>query len=359
MSEVRRDIITDTWVIVETGRETVPHNHKREVARTPACPFCSGNEAMTPNEICSIRRDGSWRVRVVPDKDPVLRIEGELARTGVGIHDMVTGTGANEVVVESPEHITNFAALGEEQISLVLATWRERLTDLYRDRRFRYVLVFKDHGTLAGGSTIEHVHSQVIALPATPRRVKDQLAGARSYFQYKERCIFCDILQDELERGDRVLLATDRFAVFAPYASRLPFELRVMPRRHCFNYGDTADDELADLARVLKRTVAALYRTLSDPPFNLVLHTAPNLLPHGASRRESSLGKSDSAVFSRAGAASGGAAAGYWETIREDYHWFIEIIPRVKRTDGFEWGSGFFINPTAPERAVELLKEAL
>jgi UDPglucose--hexose-1-phosphate uridylyltransferase len=337
MSEVRRDIVTDTWVIVETDHLEVPRDHLKSLRKPPACPFCAGNEAMTPPEVFAARPEGGerngpgWRVRVIPDRRPVLRIEGKLERVGVGIHDMVTGIGANEVVVEAPDHVTDFARLPDEQVELVLRTWRDRLVDLYRDQRFRYVLVFKDHGTLAGGSTIEHVHSQIIALPATPRRVKDQLDGARNYYEYKERCIFCDILQDELRVRDRVLLETERFAVFAPYASRLPFELRVMPRRHCFSYAEATDEEFSDLAGVLKRALAGLFRALDDPPFNLVLHTAPNLLPH----------------------------EGYWTTVQDDYHWFLEVIPRVRRTDGFEWGSGFFINPVAPERAVTLLKEVL
>ena len=333
MSEVRRDIVTDTWVIVETARKDVPRDHLKHPKKPPVCPFCRGNEEMTPPAIHAVRADGEatggddWRVRVVPDKNPVLRIEGALVRSGVGIHDMVTGTGANEVIIESPDHVTDFADLSEEQIRLVLLTYKERLADLYRDDRFRYVLVFKDHGTMAGGSTIEHVHSQVIALPATPKRVKDQLTGARAYYEYKERCVFCDILQDELRQKDRVFSVTDHIVAFAPYASRLPFEMRIMPRRHSFSFTEVTDEELTDLSSVLKRTVGSLYRLLEDPPFNLVLHTAPNLLPQ----------------------------RGYWETIKDDYHWFMELIPRVKRTDGFEWGSGFFINPVAPERAVALL----
>lgn len=337
MSEVRRDIITDTWVIVETDRPGQMPDREAVLRKPPACPFCAGNEAMTPPEIASVRSDrgeGSepgWRVRVVPDRHPVLRIEGRLERIGVGIHDMVTGIGANEVIIESPEHITRFADLPEDQVGLVLRTWRERLSDLYRDQRFRYVLVFKDQGRMAGGSTIEHVHSQIVALPATPRRVKDQLAGARNYYEYKERCIFCDILQDELRAGERVLHKTDHFLVFAPYASRLPYELRVMPLRHCYSYAEADDAELEDLARTLVRTITALDKALDAPPFNLVLHTAPNLLPQ----------------------------KGYWQTVREDYHWFLEIIPRVRRTDGFEWGSGFFINPVPPEQAVRKLGEVL
>jgi len=336
MSEVRRDIVTDTWVIVETDHLEVPRDHLKALRKPPACPFCEGNEAMTPPEVAAIRPDGEpngpgWKVRVIPDRRPVLRIEGELQRVGVGIHDMVTGIGANEVVIEAPGHVTHFAELAPEQVELVLGTWRNRLVDLYRDQRFRYVLVFKDHGRLAGGSTIEHVHSQIIALPATPRRVKDQLAGARSYYEYKERCVFCDILQDELRTGERVVLETEHFVAFAPYASRLPFELRLKPRRHCFSFAEAKDEELADLAEVLRRTLLGLARVLDEPPYNVVLHTAPNLLPQ----------------------------EGYWQSVRNDYHWFLEVIPRVRRTDGFEWGSGFFINPVAPERAARLLKEVL
>jgi len=337
MSEVRRDILTDTWVIVLTESTEIPMDH-RTLRKPPAvCPFDAGHESQTPPEIFALRSDHTlpnqpgWQVRVVPNKNPVLRIEGKLNREGVGIHDKVSGIGANEVIIETPEHITNLHSLGAQQISLVFKTYQARILDLYQDKRFRYVLVFKDYGALAGASTIEHSHSQLIALPATPQQIKSELAGAKAYFEYKERCIFCDIIANELEDQSRVVLETSHFVVLAPYASRFPFELLIFPKRHTYSFEIVTPDEIANIGEVLQRIMKALYDTLSDPPYNYILHTSPNRLPQ----------------------------RGYWLTIQDDFHWHLEIIPRVKRTDGFEWGSGFFINPVPPETVALKLKEKL
>jgi len=337
MSEVRRDILTDTWVIVQTGATEVPLNHRTPRKPPAVCPFDVGNESKTPPEIFAIRDEKTvpnlpgWQVRVVPNKEPALGIEGELIREGVGIHDKVSGIGANEVIIETPEHIKSMHALSAKQISLVFKTYQARIIDLYKDKRFRYVMVFKDYGALAGASTIEHSHSQLIALPATPQQIKSELSGARAYFEYKERCIFCDIIANELEDRSRVILENNLFVVLAPYASRFPFELLVFPKRHAFSFEMVTAEDITNLGEVLKQIMQALYDTLSDPPYNYVLHTAPNLLP----QRD------------------------YWTTIRDDFHWHLEIIPRIKRTDGFEWGSGFFINPVAPETVASKLKEKL
>jgi UDPglucose--hexose-1-phosphate uridylyltransferase len=334
MAEIRRDIITDAWVIVQTE----PAPARPALAPEPEkCPFCTGHEALTPPEVFSIRPDESrpdqpgWLVRVVPSNAPILRVEGALEHHGVGIHDMVTGIGANEVVIETPEHIAALPDLAAGQIALVLQAYRQRITDLYRDPRLRYCMVFKNYRQGAGASNLTHSHSELIALPATPRLIKDELTGAREYFEYKERCLFCDILQNELADGTRVLLESPHFVVFAPYASRFPYELTVMPRRHVHAYEQASDIELDDLGRVLKQTLTALRAAIDDPPYNYVLDTAPNLLP----------------------------IRGYWQTIRDDYHWHLEIIPRTKRVVGFEWGSGFHINPVAPELAVRALKGKL
>jgi len=340
MSEVRRDILTDTWVIVLTESTEVPLDH-RTLRKSPAvCPFDVGNESQTPPETFAIRTGNTlpnqpgWQVRVVPNKNPVLRIEGKLIREGVGIHDKVSGIGANEVIIETPEHIKSLHTLSAKQISLVFKTYQSRIVDLYQDKRFRYVMVFKDYGALAGASTIEHSHSQLIALPATPQQIKTELSGAKVYFEYKERCIFCDIIANELEDQSRVILETNYFVVLAPYPSRFPFELLIFPKRHTFSFEIATPDEITNIGEVLKRTIQALYDILFDPPYNYVLHTSPNLLPHPPK-------------------------AGYWSTIQDDFHWHLEIIPRIKRTDGFEWGSGFFINPVAPEIVASKLKEKL
>jgi UDPglucose--hexose-1-phosphate uridylyltransferase len=343
MAEVRRDIVNDTWVIVQTDSSSAERQGANAWLGRPAirnsesCPFCEGHEALTPPETFSIRTSGTtpnapgWQVRVVPSHQPILRIEGELKRSGVGIHDMVTGIGANEVIVETPEHGASLSELTDGQISLVLISYRQRIADLYRDQRLRYVMVFKKLDRRADSSGVVHSHSELIALPATPRRIKDELNGARHYYEYKERCIFCDIIQNELDARKRVLLETGRFLVYVPYAGRFPFELTVIPKGHGHAYENAADDELADLGSVMKRTLTALRVALEGPACDYALHTAPNLLPK----------------------------RGYWQTIRDDFHWHIEIIPRIGAFEGFERESGLHINPVAPERAAEILREKL
>jgi len=337
MSEVRRDIVTDTWVIVETDTSHFPKDHVIEmVSMEDECPFCEGREGLTPNEVYAIR-DGSdpntsgWKVRVIPNKAPILRIEGELTRTGVGVYDRVNGIGANEVIIETPKHTANLFELDEQQIFLILKTYNQRISDLHKDLRFRYVLIYKNHGRLAGASTISHLHSEVIALPATPIRIKQKLSGAKEYYEYKERCIFCDIIQQEIETEERLVYNDPHFVVIAPYASRFPFELLIFPRRHSYTYNDMTDAACKSLALALKKVIRALYKVLDNPPYNLILHNSPNLIPH----------------------------KDYWLTIKDDFHWHIEVVPRIHRTSGFEWGTGFYINRVAPEFAATKLKEVL
>lgn len=334
MSEVRRDIVTDTWVIIDTENSEVPRIPVEMPEPGQVCPFDEGNEEQTPKEIFAIRNNNSlpdspgWKVRVVPNINPILRIEGELEKFGVGVYDMVTGIGANEVIIETPQHIENIFELPQDQIGLVLQTYRARIEDLHNDKRMRYILIFKNHGRLAGASTITHTHSDLIALPATPVRIKLKLKGTFEYYSYKERCLFCDIIQQEAEMGDRLIYQSDNFIVFAPYASRLPFEILILPKRHSFGYKLINNEECNDLAYVLKKIFKAIHNTIGVPPYNLILNDSPNLLPR----------------------------ADYWTTIEQDFHWHIEIIPRIYRTTGFELGTGFYINRFAPERVASILR---
>ncbi len=337
MSEVRRDIVTDTWVIVDTENDTIPKLDMREQVPTDECPFCEGREDRTPPEIYAFR-DGSaanrpgWKVRVIPNIRPILRIEGNLTKTGVGVYDMVSGIGANEVIVETPQHILNLFELPENQIDLVVQAYRRRIDDLHKDKRLRYILVFKNHGRLAGASTIVHTHSDLIALPATPIRVKQKLTGAKEYFEFKERCIFCDIIQQEIEMADRLVFQTDNFVVIAPYASRYPCEILIMPKNHSYSFKLINQNETKDLAMVLKKVLRAYYELLDDPPYNLILYDSPNLLP---------------------------TRTDYWRTITADFHWHIEITPRIYRTTGFEVGTGFYFNRYAPERTAAIFRAHL
>jgi UDPglucose--hexose-1-phosphate uridylyltransferase len=206
-----------------------------------------------------------------------------------------------------------------------------RIEDLHKDKRLRYILIFKNHGKAAGSSGIDHPHSDLIALPATPIRVKQKLNGCREYYGYKERCLLCDIIQQEIEMADRLVFLSDHFAVLTPYASRFPFELMIIPRKHQFSYTMINEEQTSDLTKVLKRVLRVMHATLNDPPYNLILNDSPNLLPKH----------------------------NYWKTITDDYHWHIEIIPRLYRRTGFELGTGFYINQFAPEKAAALLRQSL
>jgi UDPglucose--hexose-1-phosphate uridylyltransferase len=264
-----------------------------------------------------------WLVRVVPNKFPALQIEGSLDRRGEGLYDKMNGVGAHEVVIEGPDHRADLADLPVEHITQILRAYRERIIDLHRDRRFRYVLIFKNHGARAG-ATLEHTHTQLIATPIIPKILQEELDGARRYFELKERCVFCDIVQQETseQNGRRVVLTSDRFVVLEPYAPRFPFETWILPLRHDDSFQTVDPGELEEFARVLKDTLQRLNRALDHPPYNFVIHTAP---------------VTDSEL--------------------ESYHWHLEIMPKLTRVAGFEIGSGFYINPTPPEDAAQYLRE--
>lgn len=338
MPELRKDPVVGRWVIVATERAKRPDQYGRE-AKLPAqeepCPFCAGQEAKTPPEIYALRKPGAqanqpgWDVRVVPSIMPVLRIEGELNRRGRGIYDLMDGIGAHEVVVETPEHQSSLADLSDEQVAKVLSVHVDRITDLSKDPRFKYVLMFKNHGVIAGAGIVRHCRSQLIALPVNPLRVKEELQGASAYYQYRERCIFCDIIAQELQVQKRIVVDHPHFIVIAPFASRFPFEMMLLPKRHGADFTAIDRARLPDLARALRQAIGKLTKGLSDPPFNLTLHEAPFRRP---------------------------AKAGYWKTIEEDFHWHMEIMPRLTRVAGFEWGTGFYINPTPPEEAANFLR---
>lgn len=343
MRELRFDPLRNRWVVIVPERARRPSDYllyePEPVQDAVACPFCEGSERKTPPEIYAIRPDESppdqpgWRVRVVPNKFPALRIEDNAIRYGVGIFDVVSGAGAHEVIIETPAHQLSLADLPIDWVRDVLLTFRERIRDLNRDVRLRYVLVFKNH-QLAAGASLEHTHSQLIATPMVPPTIKEELTVCRQHFRTKERCLICDVIDQELRLGDRVIYQNDRFLVWAPFASSFPFEIMLLPKRHLHDYTRLSDAELTGVAGVLKVTLLSLKELLNDPPYNFVLHTAPP-------------------PFKRAGYAD------HWSSIEYDYHWHIEIIPRLTRIAGFEWGAGLFINPTPPEIAADYLRQKI
>ena len=327
-------------MIVAPERGLKPADFGREIrpALQRNCPLCAGNERHTAHEILALRDHGTpvdgpgWRVRVVPNKFPVLRVEGSLERWGRGLYDQESGIGAHEVIIETPHHDRTLADLRVEEIRDVLWVFRARLQDLQRDLRFRYHMLFKNHGVEAGAQ-LDHPHSQIIAVPEIPPQIATELASARDYFRRKERCLLCDIVRQELEDRERVVLDAARFVAFTPFASALPFEIAIYPRFHSHDHTSLSDEDLLHLASAIKDVLSRLRATLDAPPYNLVLHGAPPAHPRPG-------------------------RPGIWDSLRFDWHWHIEIVPRITRMAGFELGSGFHINPVVPEEAAKFLREA-
>src|SRR5258706_1604490 len=287
LPELRKDPIVGRWVIISTDRAKRPTDFAREEVKHKGgfCPFCYGNESKTPPEIQAYRpnmnggpapqRDmPGWTVRVVPNKFPALGIEGTLSRQAEGMFDRMNGVGAHEVIIETPDHSASLATLPPKRIEDVLWTFRDRILDLKKDRRFKYILVFKNHGEAAGAS-LEHPHSQIIALPILPKQVVEELDGAKRYFSNKERCIYCDIIHQELEAGVRVAAENQDFVTLAPYAPRFPFETWILPKRHESAFENSPSNLYENLARMLRTILIKSVHVLDDPAYNLVLHSSP------------------------------------------------------------------------------------
>lgn len=341
MSELRHDPINRRWVIVAMERSMrpnefsfappVPENDE------PPCPFCPGFEADTPPELLAIREQGApnssnWLVRVIPNKRPVLAIEGDPDRRAVGMFDRMRGIGAHELIIETPEHRRRPSQIPVLQFAAALSAGRQRAADLMRDRRFKYILLNRNYGT-AAGATVHHPFQQLVATPVTPLSVVSKLETARTHFAVKERCLFCDVIRHEIDEGSRVVHIDEHFVTLAPYASRFAYELVLLPRRHSHQFIDLDQAGIERLAGHMLEIFRRLDVVLGDPPFHWMLINAPN-------------------------AGAGVPRPGYWTTLPWDWHWHIEILPRLTPLAGFEWGTGFYINPTAPEDAAALLRDA-
>ena len=331
MPELRKDPIIGRWIIISTERGKRPTDFIVETNETRGgfCPLCPGNENTTPPEVLSYsstaghqaNRPG-WDLRVVPNKYPALIIEGNLNKEGDGLYDRMNGIGAHEVIIETPDHNESFANLPADRMIKVFLAYRDRLLDLAQDPRFRYVMVFKNFGAAAGAS-LEHSHSQLIALPIVPRMISSEIEGSLSYFKYKERCIFCDIIRQEINQDKRVVAENDLFLAIVPYAPRSPFEMWILPKQHASSYLAMDDAHFKALTAIFSECMRRLDTCIHNVPYNFVLHGAP--------LRSQPL---------------------------EHYHWHFEIMPKLTMIAGFEWGSGFYINSIPPEEAAQFLKEA-
>lgn len=331
MPELRKDPIVGRWVIIATERVRRPADFT--VAHPPRrggpCALCAGHEHETPPEILAYRDAGDgapdapgWRVRVVPNKFPLLRIEGDLERRGQGLYDLMNGVGAHEVIVESPDHDVKLGDLPLGAVADVVRAYRDRIADLRHDPRFRSATVLKTHG-LEAGASLEHPHSQLLATPVVPLTVAEELDRSREYHRYRERCVFCDVLTQELEERTRLVVESEHAVAFAPFAARFPFETWIVPRGHRAAFENVGAAEQHDVARVLRAVLRKLDHAIGDPPFSLSLHSAP-------------FGASESPY----------------------YHWHFEVTPALTRIAGFAAGTGVHLNPLPPEDAARFLRDA-
>jgi UDPglucose--hexose-1-phosphate uridylyltransferase len=326
MADLRKEPVTRTWVVVTTDHPKGPSDYLpfkppyQPQEAEGLCPFCPGHEEMTPRETFMLSGEGGgWAVRVIPNKFPFFHIEGEFDRRPEGMYDVMEAIGAHEIVVETPGHKQNFASMDTQQIEKILRAYRERLKDLEKDRRFQQFLILKNYPGLFN----RHPHSHIIAMPVIPRRIDEEIYGTLDYYQRKERCIFCDIIKEEILMKKRVILETVHFLVFSPFASRYPFETWIVPKKHAPDFHHIHEEGIEDLSVAIQSLFLRFHKLLSDPPYSLALHTSP--------------------VQSR--------------FHRSEYHWHIETRLRIGLREGFEWGTGFFVNPTPPEDAAAFLRE--
>ena len=320
--ELRKDPITRSWVL---NGDSEPS----QLVCQP-CPYCPGNESLTGPPIYSLSLDSREPIRVFPHPRPLYTIEGRAELRAEGLYDKMRPVGAHEVIIENSDHNARLSFAEEADISRLLRCWAVRIDDLKNDIRFKYITVFKNQGSVAG-QEVKHPHSELTATPFIPRRILYELRSSQEYFQRKERCVICDIERQEEQQGVRVVDISGNYLAICPFASRVPYELWIIPRYHesSFEADLLRRGEAMELAGILRRCLARLEQ-LTDS-YHLVLHTSPNT----KSRRE---------------------IPGYWSTIEDDYHWHIEILPIAqKQTKSYSIKETYFC-PTSPETAAARLK---
>jgi UDPglucose--hexose-1-phosphate uridylyltransferase len=329
MPEFHKDPIVDRWVIVSTERSQRPSDVQLQPTTQPLddCPFCAGQEAMTTDEVLAYRacqtapNTPGWTVRVVPNKYPALRTDGALGGVVEGLFETRLGIGAHEVIIETPEHEASLATLPIHHVEDVFRALRDRLLDLQQDTRLRAALIFKNHGA-AAGATLVHPHSQLIALTMLPKHLREELEGCARYYHARGRCIFCDMTEQEVQIGCRVVHENAAFIALTPFASRAPYEVWILPKRHDSAFEQGCGQAYHHLAAIMQAVLQRTFSLLSDPPSNMIWHSAP-----------------------------------WSDACDQYYHWHLEIMPRLTSVAGFEWRTSFHINPTPPEEAARALRQ--
>lgn len=328
MSEWRADPVTGQWTIVADDLPLARRDFVLDGTSKPLdlpCPFCEGHEQTAGHEILAVR-DGtpangpSWSLRVVPNRVPALRVEAGDSGAEEGLFQHRPGLGAHEVVIETPRHDHSWFTMSAEELARVLAAWRFRIADLRRDGRMKAAVAFKNHGVEAG-ARLTHAHSQVIATPILPPALARETEAAKRHHEASGTCLFCDLIASERAAAVRVVAESAEAIVLAPYASRTPFALWLLPLMHQGRFDEATPEDLAAVAELLRQVLEQVGRELETPAFNAVLHTAP-----------------------------------FDEPADGTYHWHLEIVPRVLRANGLDVGADLAINPVPPEKAARVLR---
>ncbi len=323
VAELRKDPTTRRWSIIATDRRKRPMDFKNSPKGSDdaACPFDEGSDDLKKATVYRHwDNPKEWYVSLLPNKYPALDYEGLPKMTTRGLYTSIQSVGGHEVFVDTPRHDADLSDMSLGELEALLDAYKERYKFWTKDERIKYVIIFKNHGVDAGAS-LKHPHTQLAATPVVPPRVLEELEKGERYFRVKRRCIYCDLIENEISDGKRIVDITDDFIVICPFASRFPYELMILPRRHYSNFIDMTRPELSDLAKVIKGLFMQVNNVLKDPPYNLLIHVAPQYAPN-----------------------------------LRFYHWHIEVIPRLTEVAGFEWGTGIYINPMSPEEAAETLR---
>ncbi|HTS37080.1 MAG TPA: galactose-1-phosphate uridylyltransferase [Candidatus Solibacter sp.] len=328
MPELRQNFFTKEWVIFATERAKRPEElvTHRQAAAIPAfvesCPFCPGNENKTPPEVLRVPHGaGSWSVRVIPNKFAALSSEAQPTRSLQHLRRRIDGFGFHEVVIDGPDHSAYMGLLPDAHVASILRVYKERYNELSIDRRVNHITIFKNHGADAGAS-LQHPHSQLIATPVIPSQVRHRLHEARRHYDDAGECMFCHMVEREVEDKTRIVLKGEHFVAMEVFAAATPFATHIFPLRHMASFGDVTDVEISDLARVLRELLAKIYVGLENPDLNFTVRSGPTEY-----------------------------------TGARHFHWYVSVIPRLTRVAGFELGSGMFINTVLPEAAAEFLRK--
>ena len=328
MSHLRQNVITKDWVIFATERSKRPSDFVRSpddtLPKLPTykhnCPFCRGNEAANEPEYLRLEDEQGWRVRIIPNKYPALSPVGDRIRHSDGIHRSITGVGYHEVLIEHPDHNATIALMELGDVINILRAYRQRYQQISEDKRVESIIIFKNHGESAGTS-LEHPHSQITATPVVPSQIRYRMLEAISFFDDMGECLYCYTLKDELLAKERIVLETEYFVAFMPYAALSPFHMWIFPRRHNSCFSQISEVELADLAYMLKTVLAKLFYGLNNPAYNYTIRSMPTD-----------------------------------EKNSHYFHWYMAIVPRVSQAAGFELGSGMYINTAMPEDSASFLR---